>query len=37
MYQIDTSTGYSLPEVQQIGYAGLTQLPASNGFCCPTR
>lgn len=26
MYQIDTSTGYSLHKYQQIGFAGLTQL-----------
>jgi hypothetical protein len=35
MYQIDTSTGYSLLGVEQIGYVGLTQLPIVNGRFSP--
>ena len=37
MYQIDTSTGYSLPRFEQIGYAGLTQLPIAHGRFGPDR
>lgn len=35
MYQTDTSTGYSLPEYQQIGCAGLTQLPMAGASFGP--
>jgi hypothetical protein len=35
MYQIDTSTGYSLPNSEQTGYAGLTQLPIAHGLFRP--
>ena len=31
MYRIDTSTGYSLVRIEQIRYAGLTQLPIADG------
>lgn len=31
MYQIDTSTGYSLPRFEQIGDVGLTQVPIVHG------
>jgi hypothetical protein len=37
MYQIDTSTGYSLPRFEQIGDAGLTQLPIAHGRFGPDR
>lgn len=37
MYQIDTSTGYSLPRFEQIGDAGLTQLPIAHGHFGPDR
>jgi hypothetical protein len=37
MYQIDTSTGYSLPRFEQIGGAGLTQLPIAHGRFGPDR
>ena len=36
MYQIDTSTGYSLPRFEQINYAGLTQLSIFHGRFSPT-
>ena len=31
MYQIDTSTGYSLPVFEQTDYVGQTQSPQING------
>ena len=32
MYRIDTSTGYSLVGIEQIGYAGYAQFAVAAGF-----
>jgi hypothetical protein len=37
MYQIDTSTGYSLPSIEQIGYPGIAQLLIADGHFSPAR
>jgi hypothetical protein len=37
MYQIDTSTGYSLLSVEQIGYPGIAQLPIAHGHFNPAQ
>jgi hypothetical protein len=35
MYQIDTSTGYSLIYFEQISYAAPVPIPSSHGYFSP--